>query len=55
MHSPDFLKGDGGIANVVWVDSGLYGKLASLFPPGQRVATEQHVSTMAELRAMLGR
>ena len=55
MHSPDFLKGDGGIANVVWVDSGLYRKIARLFPPGQRVATEQQVSTMADLHQFLGR
>jgi acetyl-CoA decarbonylase/synthase, CODH/ACS complex subunit beta len=55
MHAPNFLKGDGGMANVVWVDSGLYGKIARLFAPGQRVATEREVSTTAQLLAWLGR
>ncbi|MHB0878971.1 MAG: hypothetical protein ACYC5O_23270, partial [Anaerolineae bacterium] len=55
MHSPDFLKGDGGLANVVWVDSTLYKRLARAFPPGQRVATEQGVATIEDLRRFLGR
>lgn len=55
IHSPDFLKGDGGMANVVWVDSGLYAGIAKLFSPGQTVATEQQVSTMPHLQAFLGR
>jgi acetyl-CoA decarbonylase/synthase complex subunit beta len=55
VHSPDFLKGDGGIANVVWADSGLYRKIAGLFPAGQRVATEQQVCSMADLQTFLGR
>ncbi len=39
LHSPDFLKGDGGIANVVWVDSALRDKISNLLLPGQCVAT----------------
>jgi acetyl-CoA decarbonylase/synthase complex subunit beta len=53
--SKDFLRGDGGLANVVWVDSELYGKLSVSFVDGQRVATEKDVATMAELTEFLGR
>ena len=55
LHSADFLKGDGGIGNVVWVDSALYEKLAGRFLPGQRVATERDVHSMDELRRFVGR
>lgn len=50
IRSPHFLKGDGGMENVVWVDSGLYGKVSDCFLPGQKVATENDVSSMAQLK-----
>ncbi|MGQ9556307.1 MAG: hypothetical protein ACUVWR_19575, partial [Anaerolineae bacterium] len=55
IRSPRFLRGDGGIANIVWVDSELYKKLAGAFPPGQRVATEKDVTSTDELREFVGR
>ncbi|MCL5023654.1 MAG: hypothetical protein M1497_09865 [Nitrospirae bacterium] len=55
IRSPHFLKGDGGIANVVWVDSVLYTKISSLFSCGQEVATEKDVQTLEELKRFLGR
>ena len=53
VRSPHFLQGDGGIGAVAWVDSALYDKIHAAFLPGQRVATEKEVQTMAELRAFL--
>ncbi len=55
IRSPHFLKGDGGIANVVWVDSVLYNKISDMFSPGQKVATEKDVQTMEDLKSFLGR
>ncbi len=55
MRSPDFLKGDGGLGNVVWVDSGLHRRIAGLLAPGQPVATEREVSSLEELREFVGR
>ena len=55
IRSPNFLKGDGGIANVVWVDSALYERISSEFSPDQKVATEKDVKTMEKLRSFLGR
>jgi len=55
IHSPSFLKGDGGIANVVWVDKSLCHKINKLFTPGQRVATEEDVHDMAELKTFVRR
>ncbi len=52
--SSNFLKGDGGIRNVVWVNSGLYKKISSRFLPGQKVATEKDMRTVEELREFLG-
>lgn len=49
IRSANFLKGDGGIRNVVWVDNELYGKVADVFLPGQRVATEKDVGNMEQL------
>ena len=54
IRSVNFLKGDGGIENVVWVDSKLYEKLAGCFSPGQRVATEQDVHSIEGLKKYLG-
>ena len=54
IAQPDFLKGDGGIANVVWVDSTLH-KLIARVAPGQRVATEKDVASVAELARFLDR
>ena len=53
IRSRNFLKGDGGIANVVWVDSDLYNKISDLFLPGKKVATEKDVQTMEDLRNFL--
>ena len=55
IRSPQFLKGDGGMGNVVWLDSGLYERISDLFLPGQPVATEKGVRSMAELKSFLGR
>ncbi len=41
IRSKSFLRGDGGLANVVWVDSALYSKIKDLFAPDQKVATEK--------------
>jgi acetyl-CoA decarbonylase/synthase complex subunit beta len=55
IRSPDFLKGDGGIGNVVWVDSGLYEKIRDRFQKDQKVATEKEVSSVEELTVFVGR
>jgi acetyl-CoA decarbonylase/synthase complex subunit beta len=55
MHSPSFLKGDGGISNVVWVDKILHGKIHKLFSPGQRVAIEEDVKSIEDLATFLKR
>jgi acetyl-CoA decarbonylase/synthase, CODH/ACS complex subunit beta len=55
IRSPTFLRGDGGLANVVWVDSALYEKISGLFASGQKVATEKDVSDVPSLRQFLGR
>lgn len=55
LRSPRFLSGDGGIANVVWVDSELRKRVSGLFGSDQRVATENEVTTIEELRRFLGR
>ncbi len=58
MHSPDFLKGDGGMANVVWVDSGLYARIAKLFLPGRahcHQATGQHHGRPADISRQVKR
>jgi acetyl-CoA decarbonylase/synthase complex subunit beta len=55
IRSPSFLKGDGGIANVVWVDSALRERISDRFSPGQKVATEKDVQSMDELIDFLDR
>lgn len=55
IRSRNFLKGDGGIGNVAWVDSGLYPRIADLLLPGQKVATEKDVQSMDDLRKFIGR
>ncbi len=52
IKSKNFLKGDGGIGNVVWVDSKLYKKIKSKFLSGQKVVTEKDVSSMDDLKAL---
>lgn len=49
IRSANFLKGDGGISNVVWVDNELHKKISEVFLPGQRVATEKDVQSMEQL------
>lgn len=53
IRSTNFLKGDGGIENVVWVDSELYNKFKDCFSEKQKVATEKEVSSMEELNSYL--
>ncbi len=53
IRSQSFLKGDGGIENVVWVNRDLYDKISDLFLPGQKVATEKEVHTVEELKGFL--
>lgn len=55
IRSPQFLKGDGGIGNLVWVDSELYGKVSSRLPAEQKVATEKDAASITELKAFCGR
>ncbi|MFC1717024.1 hypothetical protein ACFL6S_25375 [Candidatus Poribacteria bacterium] len=55
IRSPNFLKGDGGVANVVWVDSALFDRISSAFSSDQKVATEKDVHSMEELKSFLGR
>ena len=55
IRSPSFLKGDSGIANVVWVDSALRERISDRFSPGQKVATEKDVQSMDELINFLDR
>ena len=54
IRSRHFMKGDGGIANVVWVDGGLLPKIRDTIPAGQRVATELDVATIDQLRTFIG-
>lgn len=55
IRSPVFLRGDGGIANVVWTDSVLCEKINDLFAPGQKVATEKDVADIESLGLFIGR
>ena len=55
IRSRHFLKGDGGIENLVWVDSELKGKIKDIIPKGRKLATEEDVSNVAELREFVGR
>lgn len=53
IKSKNFLKGDGGIGNVVWVDGKLYFKISKLFLPYQKVATEKEVNSIYSLKEFL--
>jgi acetyl-CoA decarbonylase/synthase complex subunit beta len=53
IKSDDFLRGDGGIAKVVWVDSKLHANISRLFKKEQRVATEKHAGSINELKKFL--
>jgi acetyl-CoA decarbonylase/synthase, CODH/ACS complex subunit beta len=55
LCSRHFLAGDGGISNLVWSDSELLAKIKNVIPPDRKVATEKEATTMAQLRAFLGR
>ena len=55
IRSPSFLRGDGGVRNIVWMDSALQGKLADLLAPGQKVATAREASDLESLRRFIGR
>ena len=55
IRSKSFLRGDGGLSNVVWVDSVLYAKIKDLFRPNQKVATEKDVHSITELLALVKR
>ena len=51
--SANFLRGDGGLRSVVWLDSDLHGKIRGHLPTGHRVATEKDVRTIEELAAFV--
>ena len=53
IRSKNFLKGDGGIGNVLWVDNELFKKISQCFTTGAKVATEKEVSSMEELKLFL--
>ncbi len=53
IKSKNFLKGNGGISSVVWVDSKLYERIKSKFSPGQKAATEKDVSTVDDLKGFI--
>jgi acetyl-CoA decarbonylase/synthase complex subunit beta len=55
IRSKNFLKGDGGIGNVVWMDQKLKDVLGRVIPTGSKIATEKNVSTLQELADFLGR
>ncbi len=55
IRSKHFLKGDGGLGNVVWMDQKLKDKLVDVIPPGVTVATENDVATTDELKVFLER
>ena len=53
IHSPNFLKGDGGISKVVWVDSELYKRISKYFLKNQKIATEKNVTFIEDLKKFL--
>ncbi len=55
IRSRHFLKGDGGIGNVVWVDQALYEKISGCLLPGQKVATEMNTATLEDLKQFIKR
>jgi acetyl-CoA decarbonylase/synthase complex subunit beta len=55
IRSERFLKGDGGIGKVVWMDSDLARRVGDRLLPGQRVATEKDVKTIRELEEFFSR
>lgn len=55
IRSPNFLRGDGGLGNTVWMDSALRGKLADAVAIGQRVGTEVEAPDIESLRRFTGR
>jgi len=55
IRSKNFLKGDGGIGNVVWMDQKLKDVLVKALPAGVKIATEKDASTLQELADFLGR
>ena len=54
LTSPKFLEGDGGFRRVVWMTERTYRTVADGLPEGARIATEQDVSNMEELKRFLG-
>ena len=55
IRSKYFLKGDGGLGNVVWMDQKIKDILMDIIPPGVKVATENDVKTIHELKVFLER
>lgn len=53
IRSPQFLRGDGGIQNVVWMDSELKKKVADIIPANRKIATERDVTTIDDLKKFL--
>lgn len=52
IGSPNFLRGDGGLKSVVWVDSDLYGRIKSKFPEKQKIFTEKEAKSVADLKLL---
>ncbi|TFG71104.1 MAG: hypothetical protein E4H27_05315 [Anaerolineales bacterium] len=55
IRSRNFLKGDGGLQNVVWLDAKLKNSLKDVIPSGVKIATEEDIRTIADLKAFVGR
>ncbi|MCL1912506.1 MAG: hypothetical protein FWG10_01155 [Eubacteriaceae bacterium] len=55
IKSKDFLRGDGGLGNVVWMDSKLYSDLSGIIEDGQFVATELNAGTVEDLKELIKR
>jgi acetyl-CoA decarbonylase/synthase complex subunit beta len=53
ITSKNFLRGDGGLSKLIWVDSESYERLRKKLPRGLCVATEKDVKTVGELRNFL--
>ena len=53
MKSPKFLQGDGGWKRVVWMDQVTHKELFNILSPQFRIATEEDVENLDQLRSFL--
>jgi len=53
LRSPQFLKGDGGLGDLVWTTSHTLEQIRDIIPEGQLPATEADVRSLEELREFL--